>query len=189
MKRVLMAALGGMIALGAWSSVVNGMLGVQRSIEMKRLADDRALYEMLAGQVVEPGRYVLNPEVIPGGPFPGKAPVFGIQYSGVGHEDAWQEMAAALASYFLVSLLGALLLFWSADAVRSRFTLRLLFVAGIGMVSAVFRFLGDFGIGSYRLSDAGLLALGDLAAWILAGAVMAGILGPGRGADPVSPGP
>jgi len=70
-KKVISAGLLGGVVLIAWTFVVNGILGFQARIEMKQIAAERVVYETLKEHIVDPGRYICNPELTAEGRFPG----------------------------------------------------------------------------------------------------------------------
>lgn len=180
MKKVLIGGLLGGVVLIAWLVVVDGMLGFKRSIEMNRLANERTVYEFLSEQVTEPGRFVCNPEVTPGQRFPGDAPIFAVHYTGLGHDDAGQEVVLGLVVVLVAPILGAWLLWNASRRVLSRYGSRVLFLAIIGIVVTLFGILTRFGLASYSLGDAVTLGVHDFAAWFLAGLAVAWRVSPDK---------
>ena len=75
MKRVVIPGLLGGIVLVVWTFVVSGLLRFNSAIEMNQVPNERLVYEVLKEHVVEPGRYVCNPEVTATG-FPAGEPVY-----------------------------------------------------------------------------------------------------------------
>ena len=69
-KRICVSGVLGMAILVVWSFVVNGVLGFNSRINLRQIPDERRVYETLKGSVVEPGRYIFNPELTPSGMFP-----------------------------------------------------------------------------------------------------------------------
>jgi hypothetical protein len=179
MRRVLLGGMLGGLVLLAWYAVADGILGFQRGIEMKELADERVVYEFLGKHVNEPGRYVCNPEVLPDRRFPGDAPIFAVQYSGLGHDDAGQEVRLGLVIAFLAPTAGAWLLAHASDRIRSRYRSRVLFLAMAGLVAALLGLASRFGISAYAFGDAIALGARDLAAWLLVGLAVASVVKPG----------
>lgn len=173
MRRILVAGLLGAVALIVWTFVVDAFLGYKRSIEMDQLPAEREVYAFLRERVTEPGRYVCNPEVRPGEEFPGHEPVFSIQYSGVGHADAGQEMIVSLVIMLLAPTLGACLLSKTADRTLASYGRKVFFFVELGIVVALFSGVARFGIGAYSLRDALALALHDVLAWTVVGLVVA----------------
>ncbi|MCG6956647.1 MAG: hypothetical protein LJF04_11725 [Gemmatimonadetes bacterium] len=178
MKRVLLAGLLGGLTMMVWLVVVDGLFGVKRDIEMNELRDERTVYSFLVAHITEPGRYVVNPEVVPEQGFPGHDPIFAVHYTGLGHADAGKEMLAGLLVALLSCTLGAGLLAHASVRVRSRFATRLGFFTGIGLVAALLLLGARFGLASYSMGDALALATHDLAAWVLMGLVVAGLVKP-----------
>ncbi|MBN1826216.1 MAG: hypothetical protein JW958_08115 [Candidatus Eisenbacteria bacterium] len=181
MKRVLSAGLAGGVVLLVWFVVVNGLLGFKGRIDMKPLPDERLVYEVLRENVPEPGKYACNPELTGDRRFIGDAPVFGVHYSGLGHDDAGRESLVGLAVFLLAPILGAWLLSRASDGVLARFGSRFLFFATIGVVIGLIGFQARFGIGGYSFGDAAALTIHDIAAWAVAGLAVAGLLKPARG--------
>ena len=75
MRSVIAAGLLGGLVLMAWTVVVNGVLGFQASLDMKRIPAEREVYDALREHVTAPGRYIVNPEADSGGRVPNEAPV------------------------------------------------------------------------------------------------------------------
>ncbi|MGD8700594.1 MAG: hypothetical protein PVJ43_14955 [Gemmatimonadales bacterium] len=188
MKRVILAGLLGSVVFAVWFVIVDGLLGFNRAIEMGRLADERAVYAFLVEHVTEPGRYVVNPEVSPDRAFPGDDPVFAVQFSGLGHADAGQEMLVGLVVMLLTPFLGAWLLSNASTLVLSRYGSRLLFFSLVGLVFALFLIMTRFGLARYPLGDALALSVHDLAAWIAAGLVVAWFVRPTAAEGTARPG-
>ena len=87
-KKIISAGILGGITLALWTFVVNGLLGFNVRVNMKTIPDQPAVYETLKTHVVEPGRYVINPELTSENRFPVGEPVFSVLYGGMGHESA-----------------------------------------------------------------------------------------------------
>ena len=178
MKRVILAGLLGGVVLAVWFVIVDGVLGFKRGIEMKELADERSVYGFLVGHVPEPGRYVVNPEISPDRGFPGNDPVFAVQYSGLGHADAGQEILVGLVVMLLAPVLGAWIVSNASSPVLSGYGSRLVFFSVIGLVFSLFGVIERFGLARYSLGNAVALSVHDLVAWVLAGLVIAWLVRP-----------
>jgi hypothetical protein len=173
MKRVLIGGLLGGIVMILWLVVADGILGLKRSIDMKTLPNERTVYAFLSEHVTEPGRFICNPEVVPNQGFPGDDPIFAVHYTGLGHDDAGQEVILGLVYAFLAPIVGAWLLWNASTRVLSRYSSRLLFFAAVGFVMALLGVSARFGIASYSFGDAVALGLHDFAAWVSAGLAVA----------------
>lgn len=149
---------------------------------MKQLPNERVVYAFLSEHVTRPGRYVCNPEVLPEQRFPGNAPIFAVHYSGLGHDDAGQEVILGVVVALLAPIAGAWLLGNASSRILSRYGSRLLFFAMIGIVLFLLGTAARFGISAYSLGDALALGAHDLAAWVLAGCVVAWIMRPAEAA-------
>jgi len=172
-KRFLVAGVWGGVVLIVWVFVVDGLLGVKRSIEMRQVPNERVVYETLRQNIAEPGGYLCNPELTPDGVYPGEAPVFAIRYSGVGHASAGQEMLTGLLVCLIAPMLGAWLLSTASEATRASYCRSVFFFLVLGILVALFGDVGRFGIGGYPMRDALALALRDTLAWTLVGVVVA----------------
>jgi hypothetical protein len=172
-KKVIVSGLLGGVILIAWAFVVNGVLGFRSRIDMKPISNERQVYETLKAYVVEPGRYICNPELSLSGSFPSKEPVFSIHYSGVGHELAGRLMLFQLAVFLLAPMIAAWMLSVASGRILASYPLRALFIAAIGLLVAVYGDLLKFGIDNYPLGDALMLAAYDVVAWTLVGLVVA----------------
>jgi hypothetical protein len=178
MKKVMLAGLLGGLAMIAWLILVDGILGFKRGIDMNRLQEEREVYGFLLEHVAEPGRYVVNPEVVPEQGFPGGDPIFAVHYTGLGHQDAGQEVLVGLVVIFLSCTAGAWLVANASDRVRSRYSLRVVFFGMIGLVASLLGLGARFGLAVYPFSDALTLSFHDLVAWMLAGLLVAKLVEP-----------
>jgi hypothetical protein len=172
-KKVIVAGILGGVVLMVWTLVVNGILGFQARIDMKQIAAERVVYETLKEHIVEPGRYVCNPELTLEGRFPDGEPVYSILYGGVGHESAGASMLVGLVVFLLAPLIGAWMLSQTSERMMSSFPRKVLFFAAIGLLFALFSDLMEFGIGSYPVQDAVLLGINHVVVWTLVGFVAA----------------
>jgi hypothetical protein len=177
-KRVLACGLSGGFVLIAWTALLNVGFGFSQSVQMKRVANEAEVYVVLKESVTQPGAYVLNPAPEAGRGFPRGEPVFGLQYSGIGHEAAGAMLLLELAVGLAAALAVAALLSMAAPSVLCRYVQKVVFVSLIGVVIAVFSGLQRFGIGGYPLDSALAIAARDLAGWLLAGLVMGWLMKP-----------
>lgn len=177
-RRVILPGLVGGLVLIIWTFLVNGIFGFNSSINMKKIPEERVVYEALKENVTEPGKYSCNPEVIPEEGYPENEPVFSVIYGGVGHEAAGRLMLAQLPIFFIAPIIVAWMLSVTSRRILSRYMRKVMFVAAVGLFLAVFVRLSDFGIGSYPMNDALVLALHDLLLWTVVGIVMGGMVRP-----------
>jgi hypothetical protein len=123
--------------------------------------------------IIQPGRYIVNPALTLSGQFPENEPVFSILYGGVGHEAAgrmqWMHYGTSLAAM----LMAAWMLSVTSGGILSSYLRRVLFLAVLGLLMAVFRDLPDMGIGAYPARDAVLLAGFTFGTWLLASLAVA----------------
>lgn len=178
MKRILLGGLLGAIVMLVWLVVADGILGFKRGIDMKQLPQERAIYAFLLDHVKEPGCYVCNPAVQPNQRYPGHDPIFAIHYTGLGHDDADQEMLGGFVTLLLALIAGTWVLANASSRILSRYGSRVGFFVVIGLALSLAGFAGRFGISAYSLGDALALAVHDLAGWSIAGLVVAWILKP-----------
>lgn len=172
-NRLLSAGVLGGVALVLWSFVVNGIFGFNSRVELSRVPDERALYSVLKAEIVEPGAYVVNPALGPDRLFPGGEPVFSIRYSGMGHEAAGRLQIMRLMLAFGTALLMAGLLSMSSDRVLSRYWSKVLFVALVALLLALFGDLPKIGIGGYPTQSALLIGANHFLSWVFAGLLIA----------------
>ncbi len=172
-RRVIIAGLLGGLTIACWTFVVNGFLRFNSSINMDRITDERQVYEVLKVSITEPGRYVCNPEVDRERGFPGEEPVYGIQYSGIGHGAAGGMMLLGFAIYILSAMIAAWLLSQASERVLASYWRKVLFFTLIGVLFALFENLQEYGIAGYSLSDTLLLAGHNIVLWTFIGLVVA----------------
>ena len=145
---------------------------------MREIPNERQVYILLKANIVEPGRYTVNPELTASGIFPPGEPVFSILYGGMGHESAGKTMLFQFAIFLLAPMIAAWMLSLTSQRVLSSYPKKVLFFTGIGLLFALFCDLMKFGIGGYPLQDALLLAAHDIVLWTLVGMVVAWWLRP-----------
>lgn len=172
-KRVVVAGLLGMIALTAWSLLVNGVFGFNRQVNMRQLASERIVYETLKEHVVEPGRYVINPELTTSQVFPGGEPVFAIQFSGMGHESAGMIMLVQLGVSLMACMIATWMLSLARQQILSSYPWRVLFLVATGLLLALLGDMITFGIDGHSLRDALLVAANTVLSWTVAGLLVA----------------
>jgi hypothetical protein len=177
-KKVITAGLLGALVLVCWTFLVNGIFGFQARIDMKTLPAERELHRILAGHVVEPGRYIVNPALTDEGRFPPGEPVYSVLYGGMGHEAAGSMAVAGLAVFLLAPLTAVWLLSRASRETLSSYPRKVLFFSAIGLLVALLSDLTRFGIGSYPPGDALLFAAHDVVLWTLVGLVAAWRMGP-----------
>ncbi len=178
MKKVIVSGLVGAVALLVWTFVLNGLLGFNARLSMKQVPNEREVYNMLKMTISEPGRYLCNPALTSDGRFPANEPVFGIQYSGVGHEAAGFGVILGLLQFLIVPLIGAWMLSKTSEVFRSRFMNRLWFFVMIGFLVAIAGDLGSFGIGASPLAVALIFAARTIVTWTILGLVVAVLMRP-----------
>jgi hypothetical protein len=178
MKKIILAGLLGGAVFIVWFIIVDGILGFKRGMEMNQLSNERLVYAFLKEHITKPGRYVCNPEIVPGQGFPDDDPIFVVQYSGLGHADSGREMLTGIIVMFLAPFAGAWLLAHTSNRILSGYGSRLLFFSGIGIVMSLFGIMMRFSIGGYPLGDTLVLTLHDLAVWVVAGLVIAQLIRP-----------
>ena len=173
LNRILLPAAFGFIVLMVWTFVVNGVFHFNSRLTMSPPPDEVVVYEMLKDRIVDAGVYISNPEVEPGVGFPLGDPVFSITYSGFGHEAAGRTQLLQMSAGFLSMTLAAGLLSLASPRVLSRFTYRVLFIVGLGVLLALVGDVTRIGIGAYPVNTALLFAANRVAVWTLIGFVMA----------------
>lgn len=180
MKKVVSAGFLGAIVMMVWTLAANGIFRFQNRIDMKQIAAERQVYEVLKENIVDPGRYICNPELNSEGRFPNESPVFSIIYSGMGHGSAGSLMLVGLVVFLLTPMIGSWMLSQTSDRIKSSYARKLLFFAAIGLLFSLFGDLTRFGIGSYPLKDAIALAVNHIVSWTLVGLVVAWRIQPQR---------
>jgi hypothetical protein len=172
-RNMIVAGLLGGIVVFIWTFIVNGLLGFNARMQMKQLAAEPAVFEILKTNVTAPGRYVVNPQLTEEGRFPENEPVFSVLYGGVGHEAAGRLVLVRLPLFFVPPFIAAWLLTMTSERILSRFSRRFLFVVTIGVLLAVSGPLSTFGIGEVPFRDALIFTLHDIALWVAVGLVIA----------------
>lgn len=177
-KRVIVSGLVGAAVLVIWTFVLNGVLGFNARLTMKQIPNEREVHDLLKATISEPGRYLCNPALTPDGRFPDNEPVFGIQYSGFGHEAAGTGVILGLLQFLLAPLVGAWMLSKTSERYHSRLVNRVGFFVIIGFLLAVTGDLGGFGIGGSPPTVSLLLAARTVATWAVVGVAIASLMRP-----------
>lgn len=178
MKKMFVAASAGAVVLLIWTFALNGILGLNARLNMKHVPNEREVYNMLKAAITEPGRYLCNPALTPAGRFPENEPVFGILYSGVGHEAAGLGAVLGLLQLLIVPSIGAWLLSKTSEQFRSRILNRVLFFVAIGFLLAVAGDLNTFGIGASPLTVALISAARTIVTWTILGSAIGALMRP-----------
>jgi hypothetical protein len=176
-KMIISGLLGGLILI-FWSFLINGIFGFRHRIDMKVVPNESKVYEMLKQNIAEPGRYLCNPSLTPSGTFPGNEPVFSILYGGIGHEAAGKGLILEFLIAFIAFVTAAWLLSMASVNIFSSYPRKVLFIAVIGLLIAVFSDLSKAGIGGYPFRDAAILALHDVILWTVVGMVISWLFKP-----------
>ena len=177
-RKVLISGLMGWLVLVAWGFIVNGVFGLQAKIDLNHLEAERQVFKVLQEHVVEPGRYVINPELTTEQRFPEGEPVFSVLYGGVGHEAAGNMLLLKLATYFLAVLIATWMLSMTSDLVLTSYPRKVMFFSAIGLLFALFADVGSYGIGGYPIGVAAMAAVSHVVMWTAVGLVVAWRLKP-----------
>ena len=172
-RKVIFSGLSGSLVLIILTFVINGLFGFRARIDMKKIPNESQVYQVLKENIVEPGRYICNPEGSPSSGFPEGEPAFSVLYGGVGHEAAGKMMLFGLVVFILAPVIAAWMLSAASDRILSSYPRKVLFFTGIGLLFAVFGDLSEFGIGSYPLRDALILAAHNILIWTVIGLAIA----------------
>ncbi|MBL8140757.1 MAG: hypothetical protein JNM38_06595 [Acidobacteria bacterium] len=176
--RVATAGTLGFLVFTAWTFLINGVYGFTARLSMHQVADEAAVHQVLAQHITAPGAYVVNPTLTGSHRFPDATPVFGVTYSGMGHDAAGRLMLVDLARELLVMLLAAGLVGAASSRVRARWTSRLAFVVAVGLVQVLASDLARIGIGGWPTATALAMAGFHLVGWLLAAFTIAAVIGP-----------
>lgn len=173
LNKVLIPGLLGATVLILWTFTLNVVFGFTNRFSMRQVPNERVVYEVLKANITEPGVYLCNPALTAEWRYPDNAPVFGIRYSGIGHESA----AAGEFLDLLISLAAPLIATWmlsvASEKYLSSFANRVLFFTTIGLLLAVFSDLKGFGIGGQPLPHALILTAHTIITWTLVGLMVA----------------
>ena len=173
LKKVIIAGFLGGLTLMIWLFIVNGIFGFRNRLDMKQVPDERQVYEMLKRNIVEPGRYICNPELTPEGTFQQNVPVFGILYGGVGHEAAGMQLILEFILAILTATTGAWLLSLTSEKTITNYWRKVFFFTILGGLIAIYSSINNFGIGGYPVKDALILAIHTIIVWTVVGLVVA----------------
>lgn len=173
LKKVIIAGLLGGLTLLIWVFLINGIFGFRARIDMKSIANERQVYELLKANIVKPGRYICNPELTSSNNSTENEPVYSILYGGMGHEAAGNQSIFEVILAFLATFISAWLLSMTSMKILSSYLRKVFFFTIIGLLMALFGDFNNYGIGNYPLSDALLLGIHNIVAWTIVGLVIA----------------
>jgi hypothetical protein len=140
---------------------------------MKQVPNEAQVYQILKQNIVDPGRYLCNPELTESNIFPENEPVFSILYGGVGHEAAGPLSVILDFIYaFITATLCAWLLSLTSEKIISSYPRKVFFILLIGLLFAVFSDLKKYGIGNYPLSDTLIMTLHNIILWTVLGLII-----------------
>jgi len=168
-KKVIITGLIGSLLLIVWTIIANSILGFKSNLDMNGIPDEQEVYEVLKENITEPGRYICNPEIIPGEAFPGKEPVFSVLYSGMGHDAAGGLMWIGLIRFILSSIIAVWLLSLSSDRILSSYPKKVFFFTLLGLFIAFFSDFEMYEIGGYPLFDMVVMAIHNVLLWTTVG--------------------
>jgi hypothetical protein len=177
-RRILVAGTLAFVVLTLWTFLVNVLFGFTVRVGMNRVADERAVYRVLKENITAPGLYVVNPALTAEWQFPPGEPVFGVNYSGIGHDAAGPMMFVEFGIALATALLVAGLLSVASPGVLSTWARRTGFVVAVGVLLAITADMSRFGIGGCPLGTAAAKAAVRVAGWTLAGMAMARAMRP-----------
>jgi len=172
-KKVLIPGLLGAFVYFSCIFISNVVFGFTAALTLKPVPNERAVYDILSASVTEPGVYTCNPPTDPERPFPGNGPVYGILYSGIGHDSAFMGELKGMLWILVAPIVAAWMLSVTSEKFISRFANRLLFFVVIGCMLAVSGDLSRFGIGGYPWSLALTFTLRTVIIWMLIGLAVA----------------
>jgi hypothetical protein len=173
LKKVFIPGLLGAVVIYLCKIVFNVVFRLNVRVIMKQVPNERAIYEVLKGNITEPGVYLCNPALTSEGRFPDMEPVYGILYSGIGHESAGLGELLGLLITIGAPVIVAWMLSVTSERFISSYGKRVLFFTTIGFLLAVFGDLSRFGIGGYPMSHALILSARTVITWTLAGLAVA----------------
>ncbi|MEN8120249.1 MAG: hypothetical protein ABFS35_07880 [Bacteroidota bacterium] len=180
-KKVLISGLLGGVTLIILTFVLNAVLGFKSSMDMKQISNEQEVYNLLKENIVEPGRYICNPEVNSEVGFPGAEPVFSVLYSGIGHDAAGSLMFVELIILLIAPIIAAWMLSMTNERILSSYLNKVSFFTIIGLLLAVYSTFSNFGIGNYPLSDSLILAVHNIFVWTIVGLAVAWQMKPEKG--------
>ncbi len=171
--RTLVAGILGFVVLAVWTFTVNSVFFFTARMEMNRVLDEPAVHRVLTTNVPAPGAYLVNPRLTADGRFPGGEPVFGVTYSGMGHEAAGPMMLVNMVLGLVSAWLVAGLLAAASPRVLGTWPGRIGLVTAVSALIALTGDVSRVGIGGYPVGTAVPIALVRLGGWTLAGVAMA----------------
>lgn len=172
-KQIIISGLLGGVVFIILTFVTNVIFGLQNNMDMNKIPNESQVYEILKENIIEPGKYICNPELTEENQFPDGEPVFSVLYSGVGHDSAGTIMLLGLLIFLLAPMIGAWLLSHASEKVLSSYTRKVIFFTGIGLLLAVFSDLSNFGIGAFPFNNALIFGLYNIISWTTVGLVVA----------------
>jgi hypothetical protein len=177
--------LGG-LTMFVWLFISNAVVPLKSSLIHKIAPNQLAVHEALKANITEPGTYscpYLSPAEEAKMPDYRSQPIYSITYSGTTHGNPgspWDFVAIPLL--FVATTAAAWMLSMASPAIRSTYFRRVVFVALIGVIVAVYDDLLQLSFGPQPRDYLLFLAVNNVITWILVGLVVAGCVRTNRGA-------
>ena len=174
--RVLVTGLLGGIAMFVWLFVTNALLPLKSDMLHNVVENQREVHRTLKENITEPGTYscpYIGPQEEDSFPDYRNQPVFSITYEGMTHGEGSPLSATPFVVVFLVPIIAAWMLSMTSERFRAQYLRRVLFVALIGVMIALFDDILQMSFGPQPKDYLVFLAINNLICWILAGLVIA----------------
>ena len=176
-KEVWLAGLSGGVAMLVWLFVSNAMLPLKSNMIHKVAPNQFEVHEALKENITEPGTYsclylTRGEEAMM--PDYRSQPIYSITYSGSTHGDPGSTRAfLPIVLIFVATTIAAWMLSVTSPGTRSTYLRRVLFVALIGVIVALYDDLLQLSFGPQPRDYLVFLAINNVITWTLAGLVIA----------------
>jgi len=181
MKNRILAGISGGIVLFVWTIVSFGALPFRNTMAMRKVDNELQLHEILKNTVVDPGVYLVLRD-LPDDPELHEAfysgPTYRIEYPGGGHESGLGMLIFTVLLFLTMPVVPAWMLTLTNEKVLSRYSSRVLFITGFGILLGIFGEGFRYVFESQPLDYSVFLGLNAVVGWLLAGLVIAGIMRP-----------
>jgi hypothetical protein len=174
---VIAGLLGGLVAF-VWIFLSNAMVPIKSRMIHKTVPGQMEVHASLKENITEPGTYsipYLSNREQEAYPDYRSEPVYSVTYSGYTHGDTGSiaDILVPIGLIFASALIVAWMLSVASPRLLSSYARRVLFVALVGVVIALWDDLGQMYLGPQPRDYLAFLAVNNIIAWFVTGLVIA----------------
>jgi hypothetical protein len=174
-KEVWVAGLWGALILFVWLFISNAVIPFKSSLIHRTMPNQLEVLNALKASITEPGTYSCpygswdEMEKIPDYR---DQPIFSITYNGYTHNTVTGITPRPFIAILVTAMVAAWMLSVTSTRIRSKYFMRVFFVAAIGLIVSLYGDLLQLDFGPQSKDYTMFLVVNDIITWILAGLVI-----------------